>query len=382
MLAIFNDIKKTLYIALPLMAAFLAQKGMQVVDNVMMGKIGTKALAAGSLGLSIYGTIMIFCMGTLSAIGVFISRAIGAKQLADVHTYLANGILLALALSIPSMVLMWFSPHMLLFFGEDPAIVEKASLLLHSMIWGLPGFFCFLVFRELISAFSLTRVVMLVALGSIPLVYCANTILIYGMFGFPQLGIAGIGFATAIIQWFMFFCLWFYSVKHVTLKNYVPRLNINNFQWKKIKDILYIGTPSGTILMFDVGLCLLAAMLMGFFGTDTLASHQIAMQCASIAYAIPFGLSMATALQVSRAAGANDLPQVKRSAVIGLSIGILLSLIVAALFFFTPEIFVKPFLNPSENNTVITLRVAAGFLAIAALFQCLDSVLAIMNGGS
>src|SRR5262249_52407241 len=98
-----HEIKSIIIIALPLMAAFLAQRGMQFIDTIMMGWIGPTALAAGALGTAIFVTIVIFCMGVLSAIGVFIARAKGADNINDVKYIIQHGFCLALFLSVPCM---------------------------------------------------------------------------------------------------------------------------------------------------------------------------------------------------------------------------------------------------------------------------------------
>ena len=213
--------KSIAVLVLPLMAAFLAQKGMQFIDTIMMGWIGPEALAAGALGTSVFITVLVFCMGTLSSVGVFIVRAKGANHNYDIQINLQHGLFLALMISVPCMLAVWFAPNALLMIGEDPLVIQNVTYLLHGLVWGLPGFLLFLVMREFIAAFSFTRVVMCVALGSIPLTFIANYVLIYGLYGFPKSGISGIGYAGAIIMWFMFICLWAYSKRHLVLKPYV-----------------------------------------------------------------------------------------------------------------------------------------------------------------
>lgn len=374
-----HEIKAMTTLALPLMAAFLAQRGMQFIDTIMMGWIGPEALAAGALGTSIFFTTLVFCMGTLSAIGIFIVRAKGANDTNDIKSSMQHGLCLALLLSLPCMIIVWFAPYVLSPIGEDPQVVESAILLLHGLVWGFPGFLLFLVLRELISAFSLTRIVMFVALGSIPLTFVANYILIYGKFGFSKLGIAGIGYAGAVVMWFMFLCLWIYSRKHYLLRQYIS-FNLFQFDRRKVGDILYIGIPSGVLLILESGMFLSAAILMGYFGVDALAAHQIAMQCANIAYTIPFALSMATALQVGHAAGSKDIFQAQRSAFLGLAIGLILTATIATVFIFVPDKLVNIFLKGNEHSYKTLNQLAISFITIAAIFQCLDGVQAIANG--
>lgn len=374
-----NEFKSIIQIALPLIAAFLAQKSMQFIDTIMMGWIGPDALAAGALGTGIYMTILVFCMGTLSAVGVLISRARGAGDEADITISMCNGIVLTLLLCIPCMILIWESPRILLMIGEKAAVVQNTKLLLHALVLGFPGFLLFLIFREFVSSFSLTRIVMLVCFISMPFTFCANYVLIYGKYHFPALGIAGIGYAGAIVMWFMFLCLLIYSLKNPILKKFLS-FKFFRIEKNKIYDILYIGIPSGTLFILESGMFLAATILMGYFGVTTLAAYQISMQCAIIAYAIPFALGMSTALLVGHAVGAKDIARAKQITTITMLMGLGIATLMAGFYIFTPNLLVKIFLQPGVKDYAQISHLAASFLFIAVFFQLFDAVQAIANG--
>lgn len=374
-----REIKSIAMLALPLMTAFLAQKGMQFIDTFMMGWIGPEALAAGALGTSIFFTVLVFCMGVLSAAGIFIVRAKGANDDTDMQSSLQHALCLSLILAIPCMMVIHLAPRILSMIGQDPVIINNTILLLSGLVWGLPGYLLFMVLREYIAAFSLTRIVMLVALGSIPLTFIANYIFIYGVFDFPKLGIAGIGYAGAMIMWFMFLCLYLYCIMHSELQKYI---SFRGFQLnlQKLFDILHVGVPSGMLYILESGMFLIAAVLMGYLGVDALAAHQIALQCVSIAYAIPFALSMTTALQVGHAAGAGDIQQARRSAFNGLTLGLILTAIIACIFVLLPAQIIKLFLHGTEHDYEVISQLAISYLFCAAVFQCFDGFQAIANG--
>lgn len=371
-----HEMKSTISLILPLMAAFLAQKGMQLIDTLMMGWLGPAALAAGAIGTAIFITIIVFCMGTISAVGVFIARAKGANDKNDVTVSLQNGIFLAIFLSLPCVVMIWLAPHFI--SHENKAVIQNATLLLHGLSFGLPGYLLFLVFREFISSYSFTRIVMLVTTSSIPLTFLMNDILIYGKWGFPALGVSGIGYAGALVMWFMFIGLLIYSVRHHELKDYF-HFKKENFNVIKIRDMLFIGLPSGLFFLLESTMFLSAIMMMGYFGVEALASFQITMQCVNIAYAIPFSLAMATALQVSHAVGAGEIFRLKQIAFQNFSLGIVFSILVAILFILFPHFFITFFLN-NQSDHLNTIKMASTFLVIAAFFQALDATQAIANG--
>lgn len=366
-------------LSLPLMAAFLAQKGMQFIDTLMMGWIGPEALAAGALGTSIFINVLLFCMGTLSAVGVFIVRAKGADQYSDIKSCIENGMYLIMLLSFPCMLILWFIPEVLLLIGEDPVVIDKVRLLLHGLVWGFPGYLLFLLFREFIAAFSLTRIIMIVTTSSIPLTFIANYLMIYGKYGFPQLGIAGIGYAGALIMWYMFLCLFIYSKSHPLLKNHLPD-TFPTFDRTKFLDMLHIGAPSGILLLLEASMFLAAAIIMGYFGTNALAAHQIAMQCASIAYTIPFALSMSTSYQVGHAAGAKNIMLAQRIIKFAYALGIIISGTLALIFIFSPDMLVRIFLNAGDEDFSAIKNLTISFLLFSGLFQCFDAVQAIANG--
>ncbi len=373
-----QQIKITTQLTLPLLAAFLAQKGMQLIDTIMMGWIGPEALAAGALGTAIFMTVTMFCRGIISAAGIFIVRARGAAQSDEIKSYLQQSVYLALLLSIPCMLTLWAVPSILIILGQQPAIVIKTKALLYGLVWGVPGFMLFLVYREFISAFSLIRIVMVVTLGSLPLTFMANYLLIYGKLGLPALGITGIGCATALVMWFMFFCLWIYSKKHPNLKPYVTAKRLP-LEWRKIIDLLRIGVPSGISAVLDSLMFLAAAMMVGYFGVVALASFQIAMQWVSIAFNVPLALGIITSLQIGHAIGSGDAIQAKRAASVGLAMTLIISVILVMPFFLAPEALVRVFLSTSEPGYQQILATAASFLAVAALFQCFDALQVVTN---
>lgn len=375
-----EEIKSTLHIALPLVAAFLAQKSIQLTDTIMMGWLGPFSLAAAALGTTLFMTVMIFCIGTISSVGVFIANARGGKQEDEIKNNLQQGFYLVLILSLPCMLIIWLYPHLLAHTQQDIRIINNTRLLLHSLVWGFPGALLFFLFREIITAFKLTHAIMITIVIAVPLTFGANYILMYGKLGFPALGIAGIGYASASIMWFMFFCLLIYSHTQPLLKKYIFPLHFFQLDIPKLRALFKVGLPSGTISILDAGTVLFAAIMMSSFGVYALAAHQIALQCVMVAYTIPFALSMVTAVQVGHAMGANDLNQVKRYTLIGLSLGLLTSVTMALLFICVPQTLLKVFLV-SENFYVQQVKsLAIQFLIIAAFFQCLDATQAIMNG--
>jgi MATE family multidrug resistance protein len=365
-----NEITIIFKIAMPLVAALLAERGMQFIDTMMMGWLGATALAAGALGTALFVTAMVFSVGVLSCVGIFIVRAKVCDSRA-LNLNLQHGIYLALAIAFPCMLFLWFVPYFLARIGENSLVMTDTVLLLHSMVWGFPALLLFFVLREFLSAFSLTFIVMLISLVALPLTFAANYILIYGKFHLPALGIAGIGYGAAFVMWFMFVGLLVYCFKHPLVKDHVV---VKQFKFDReiFTDMLSTGMP--------IGLLFLLALLMGYFGVTALAAHQIALLCVNIAYSLPLGLAIATSLRIGHAAAAKNLLQVKKIALIIFGIVLFTSACMAVFFVLSAHFLVKLFLEKQTSHYAQVQQLATTFINIAAFFLCFDALQSVASG--
>jgi MATE family multidrug resistance protein len=144
--------------------------------------------------------------------------------------------------------------------------------------------------------------------------------------------------------------------------------------------MLSVGVPSGLIFVLDSGMFAMGTMMMAKFGVDALAAHSIALQCASFVYAIPMGLSMAVALQVGHAVGAQDFMHAKRVGYIGLMLALIFAVFIGIIFIGFPNALVKIFLDSNVYHYSEIKQLTVTFLFIAALFQAFDVIQAVMNG--
>lgn len=374
-----KEISSFIKLCLPLAASLLALKGMQFIDTLMMGWIGPHALAAGALGTNIFITIVVFCRGVVSMVGVSIVHARGEQQTDKIRSTLHQALYLSVAVSIPLMILAWQSPSYLVLIGQDPAVAADAKSLLSGLLWGIPGTTLFYAMREFVSAFALARAVMFISIVSIPLTFAANYVLIYGKLGLPALGIAGIGYAGALVCWFMFAGLLFYASRQSVLKQFLTwRLHKPDFTI--LKNLWVNGSSSGVVLVLDMVAFLTAAILTGYFGVTALAAYQIVMQCVSIAYNLPLAITIVTTLEIGHAYASRNLAQIKRILYMGIGLGLLISLSFAILFLSAPNMLTQIFLEDNHHVSRAVFATTEIFLAAASAVILFDGAQAIMIG--
>src|SRR5262245_44895220 len=218
-----SELRATVAIAGPLAAANLAQTAMGFTNTVIVGSLGSAALAAAGLGASLYFTIVMVCSGILSAVAPLAAHAIGAGNNHSAGRVTSAGLVLAAVLALPVVAALLAASRLLSALGYDPELAVAIGRYLGAIAWAAPGFLGFAVLRSFLVAASHSRTVMIALILCVPMNAGLNWILVFGRLGSPALGIAGSGCATAVIQWLMFTGLGCYALAARSLAPYRMR---------------------------------------------------------------------------------------------------------------------------------------------------------------
>lgn len=372
--------KKITRLAVPLIAVQVAQMGMQVVDSLMLGQLGPNALAVGALGGVIIYNILVFCIGLLSAVGVLLAQAYGAKDSLAMSHRILQGVTLAMALSLPCVILISIFPNVLLHFGLSIELASLTEVFLNALAWGVPGALVFIVLRDFAAVLGHARLAMLISIAAIPLNGLLNYVLMYGKLGLPALGVAGVGYATSIVRWAMVVGLTIYIFQHKELSQYINLKLKAWFNFADIKKILLLGYPSGIMMGLEIGMFSVVTVLMGFFGVNALAAHQIAIQCANVVFTIPMGISQATGIEVAYVIGASQRYLTSCVTYMAMMLGIACACVIALFFIFLPLPIINSFLDTHNLYNLPVLLLAIRYLSIAGILQFLDTIQIIAIG--
>ena len=376
--AIVSEVRATVAVAGPLAAANLAQMAMGFTNTVMVGSLGSAALAAAGLGASLYFTVALVCSGILTAVAPLAAHAIGAGDNRRAGRVAGAGLVLAALLAVPVVAALLAANRLLVVLGYEPALAAEIGRFLGAIAWAAPGFLGFAVLRSFLVAASHSRTVMIALILGIPMNAGLNWILIFGHLGAPALGIAGSGCATAIIQWLMFTGLGIYALSAPSLAEYRMRPSLRG--WNEIGRILRLGLPIGGILGLEIGVFATTGILMGLLGADALGAHQLVMNCISVVFMVPLGIAQAATVRVAVALGSRAPAAARRAGVVALALGVAYMAIMAGVLLAAPRAIAKIYVDidaPANHGLVV---IALYLLAIAALFQIFDGVQAIAAG--
>lgn len=377
---VFSEAKATLHLAIPLIAAQLAQAATGFVDTVMMGLLGSETLAAGGLGAIIFFTLMLICTGMVSAVGAIAATAHGAGELHRISHLTIQGLWLTVFLSVPIGFLMWNLTPLLLRFGQDPTAVELAQTYLRALILGFPAAVGFAVLRNIFSALNYTRPVMAIVASCVPLNIGGNYIFMFGKFGFPALGLAGIGWASTLSFWVMFIAATGFLALSRRLKPYQIFRTSYQFYAPEFWGIVKIGWPIAGLFAIETGLFAVTTFLMGTLGTVTLAAHNIALQTANITFMVPVGLSLATTVRVGQAMGRKDMISARLAGYVGIAMGVSFMSLMGLFLWTNPDKIVALYLDIQNSDNQPVLELAMSLLGMAAMFQIFDGMQIIAAG--
>ncbi|WMT85790.1 MATE family efflux transporter [Pelagibacterium sp. 26DY04] len=366
------ELRATFMLAWPLVVAQVAQNALFTTDVIMMGWLGPQYLAASTLATSFFTPFLLLGGGIVSAVAPLAAQAIGGRKIKNVRRTVRQGFWAAIVIALVLLPLIWQIEPILLATGQEPDLARMAAEYMHIAVFVLfPGLGLFAI-RSFLSALSVTRVILYVTVAGVALNALINYALIFGNFGFPRLELRGAAVATVITNLAMFAMLLAYAITHRRYRRFNILVRFWKPDWPRFAEIFRIGTPIGLTLMAEVGMFAVAAILMGWHGTDALAAHAVALQCASFAFMVPLGLAQASTVRVGLAFGAGSDRGIALAGWTSLAIGVGFMAVTCILFLTVPQVFTRLFLNPADPANAAALAMATTFLGIAGLFQIVD----------
>jgi multidrug resistance protein, MATE family len=364
-----RELRAIAVIALPVILAQLLQMGMGVADTLMAGRISALALSAVAMGAAMWFFTVIAGLGLMLALTPIISHHVGANNHPLIREELRQGVWLALALSAFQMLSLLVMALLMPWIGIAPEIVAETRHYLIWIAWSLPLTCLYLVPRFFNESMGHTMPMLWTQLLMLPVNVLGNYLLMFGNFGFPEMGASGAALSTGISQTVGCLALCAYTLRAPRYAPYKLRQRMTRPDWAHIATIVRLGIPISIGMAMEAGMFTATALLMGRFGVDTVAGHQIAINIASITFMIPLGISIALTVRVGQALGSGDQVAARYRGRLG--IALCGSFMVVSAFFLW--LLREPLASLYTPNPAV-INLAAQFLVYAAVFQLVDGL--------
>ena len=327
-----SELPPLIHLAIPLIAGELGWVSMSLVDTIMLGHLPDSALAmsAAALAQVLFNTLCFGVGGVLLGLDTLISQALGAKEQHEANRWLLHGLVMAVALSILLIAIFAVTPVLLLHLPVDRAILAQAVPAMQGLNYGTLPLLLYFALRRYLQAAHHGRPIAFALISANLVNAGVDWLLIFGhhwnlaghSFGIPAYGVTGSSWSTSFARLYLMavlvFAVWSADRKHqygllIGLRKKVSRRIagvpgqrtgwLGWIEYQHLRRLFVLGAPAGASIFVEIAIFALVTALIATFGRLPLAGHEVALQCASTTFMVPFAISAATSVRVGHAIG-------------------------------------------------------------------------------
>ena len=379
-----DSIKKILALALPMAGTQFINVGSGFLCMTMLAHLGPHVLAASALIFSTQLSIMVTGMSILFSLSVLIGHAYGAKNYVSIGNFVQQGWTVGLLLSIPIIILFWHIGAILIFLGESKSIAHIVQAYFQAYSWAvIPGFLstCNQQF-----GYSIHKKMLIISTSfmSILILLITAYALIFGQWGMPKLGVAGLGYAiTAQYLFFFIFTSVFFYVEKSFKKFELFRYRVHQHK-EHFFQMAKIGWPicvqmGGEMLSFFV-----SSIMIGWISLTALAAFQVVNQYYCLIVIPIFSLSQASGILVGHARGSQQFQDIKQFGHGSILLALMAGLFVTSLFLLFPDNLASFYIqihNSANKSLLDLITVLFMIIAFSQLFDsCRNVFIGLLRG--
>ncbi|MBQ75900.1 MAG: MATE family efflux transporter [Gammaproteobacteria bacterium] len=371
---IWNEIKELGRLGLPMAATQFFIMAMGFLDTAMAGRYASVDLAGVALGGNVLWPVFMLLTGLNMALTPMVAHFRGEDKVREIGGLVRQGLWLAVFSSIGIIIIITHAEPVFDLFDIDSQASDIADRYLKAAAWGMPPVFVYVTLRYVCEGLGHPIEPMLIAASSLIINGTLNYLLIYGEFGFPEMGGEGCGWATAITMWSEFALMlilisrpWF---RQTGL--------FNKFEWlhfRNLLSIMRVGLPIGLTAFLEMAIFSTIGFLIGSIGVNELAAHSIAGNINWATYVIPMSLGSAASIRVGYFVGAGDFTYARQVSKTTFQISLTYALLASTLLIAGREL-----ISAVYSNDLVVLEVAAKLIIIVAVYQVADCTQAAMVG--
>lgn len=363
--------RAVLGLGLPLIGSHVAQFAIHLTDALMLGWYSVEALAAEVLGGTMFFVFFIMGSGFAWAVMPMVASAEAAGEGTQVRRVTRMGLWASVLFGVASLPAMIWSGPLFRLLGQEPAVATLAVSYLEIAGWSILPALMVMVLKSYLAALERTRVVLWVTLVAVAVNAAANYLLIFGHFGFPELGVRGAAVASVAVNLAALGVLGVYV--HRSAPEHALFQRLWRPDWEALARVFRLGWPIGLTSLAEVGLFAAASVMMGWLGTVPLAAHGIGMQITSLVFMVHLGLSNVATVRAGQAMGRGDIGGLRDGARVVLALSAAVALATMAVLLVWPDPLVGLFLGPDDPDRAAVIAAGRQLLAAAALFQLMDA---------
>ena len=341
--------------SLPMIISMLVQAMYNIIDSIFVSRINEAALAAISMAFPIQSLMIAVSSGTCVGVNALLSRSLGEQNPKEAQKAAQNGIFLAVLGALAFALFGFFASR--LYFAsqtDDPEIIEYGVQYLQICLIFSIGFYMEMMLERIMQSTGRTIYNMFSqGLGAITNIIL-DPIMIFGLFGFPALGIRGAAIATVTGQFLAMFISLFCNIRwnpdvSIRMKGFAPD--------KRIIGIIYaVGLPS--IVMQSIASVMTYGMnkILGIFSSTAVTVFGVYFKLQSFIFMPVFGLNNGMVPIIAYNYGAGSRSRVVKTIKLGVMYSVCIMLLGVLIMQCLPE---KLLLLFEASDTMLSIGIPA-----------------------
>ena len=363
------ELKVFFSLAIPIYFSQLATHATGVIAAMMTGNYNTVDQAAVATGNMLFWPIFFGLGGSLFIITAYVAQYYGAKKHQEIGPLLKQAFWLCIPLIILVSLYLGFAGNILDFFKTPDEVQKITKNYLLGLLIGTPALFLFKPLKSFSEGITRPIPITIINLGMVTLSALLNYVLIFGKFGFPELGGSGCGVSFAISSWTALIALTIYIYFSKPYQEAKLFKGYHAPDLQKIKEIFKLGFPIGACIFVEFGLFSGSGLLLSNLGENTIASHAIAMQVTTVTFMLPLSIGLAAAVRSGNLLGAGEFVRARYSSFFAIVIAVILACFNFILLYNFGTLFASFF-----NTDPAVVSLSASLIFIAAFMQLSDGV--------
>lgn len=363
----------TMSIALPIMAQQFVTSFVNLIDNIMLGSVGSLALTSVTVANRVYLIFNSTMFGICGAAGIFIAQYYGAKDREKCQKILNINLTCGLIVASLFVIALLVIPRQLMeIFTSNPVVIEESlKYIQFALLTYIPYALSFSIMMAL-RAVGINKIQLFVGTVSVVINTTLNYMLIFGHFGFPALGVQGAAIATAIAR---FVEMFIYLVILIRRKHlfYISLFELIHLDTRLIRSMVRKAIPlTVNEIFFSLGL---AMIFLSYMRCDEnlISAISVVDTVMQIAFIVFGGLSSAVSILIGNRLGANQINEAKENANKLLMFGAIVAIVIGSVLSLVAP-FIASFYNVEDmiKQTIVTLlRIKSVLLPVYVYNVCI-----------
>lgn len=357
--------RELLILALPMILGNLGMILIGAGAVFVAARHSTDTLASISIANSIISCIVMFGVGLLASISPVLSNFRGQKKKAK--KYFLSSIVFGMFLAFLSMFAIFLSIPLIERIGFEAKLMPAIKQFMFISAFSTFGLYLQVVLKEFLQAYEIVLFPNLLVITSVVFDVFLSFVFVFGLFGVPPMGAAGLALAALIMRTVVGLILLLYCLHFIKIKWH--------FDFSYCCNIFNVGLPISLAILLEFLAFNLITIVMGKVSGVYAGAQSILITITTATFMIPLSLSSAIAVKIGFANGSSEFDDLKRYAIAGTLTSVTFMAICALTFWMFAESIIKIF-----TSDLILIKICVPSLIIAGVFQVFDGLQVALGG--